>query len=75
VNGEGPPCRDVRLVMQRVSAAGGVVRVRPCARGAGGGGAPVSGARVDARERRFRVYKEAPDFRPGPRERETPPRV
>jgi hypothetical protein len=23
------------------------------------------------RERRFRVYKEAPGFRPGPRERET----
>ena len=27
------------------------------------------------RERRVRVYKKAPGFRPGPRERETLPRV
>jgi hypothetical protein len=32
-------------------------------------------ALAPVRERRFRVYKEAPGFRSGPRERETLPRV
>jgi len=32
-------------------------------------------ALAPVRERRFRVYKEAPGFRPAPHERETLPRV
>jgi len=31
--------------------------------------------KLNLRERRFRVYEGAPGFRPGPRERETLPRV